>query len=53
MSWRDYFFLAAGYRGEAGDYEDHRGTACRRYPGGTLQAIERDLEPAFGRGWLR
>jgi predicted RNA binding protein YcfA (HicA-like mRNA interferase family) len=22
-------------------------------PAGTLRAIERDLEPAFGRGWLR
>ena len=22
-------------------------------PTGTLRAIERDLEPAFGRGWLR
>ena len=22
-------------------------------PPGTLRAIERDLEPAFGRGWLR
>jgi predicted RNA binding protein YcfA (HicA-like mRNA interferase family) len=22
-------------------------------PVGTLRAIERDLEPAFGRGWLR
>jgi predicted RNA binding protein YcfA (HicA-like mRNA interferase family) len=22
-------------------------------PAGTLRAIERDLEPAFGKGWLR
>lgn len=22
-------------------------------PSGTLRAIERDLEPAFGKGWLR
>ncbi len=27
----------------------HRGDI----PAGTLRAIERDLEPAFGKGWLR
>jgi predicted RNA binding protein YcfA (HicA-like mRNA interferase family) len=33
------------------------GTAVPQHPGdispGTLRKIERELEPAFGRGWLR
>lgn len=44
------------------DAASHDGTTVRTtvqvHPGrdipkGTLRAIERDLEPAFGKGWLR
>ena len=41
---------AAGYEAKAATtVPQHQGDI----PRGTLRAIERDLEPAFGRGWLR
>lgn len=43
------------YQADSGDTVCH--TTVPQHPGdiptGTLRAIERDLEPAFGRRWLR
>lgn len=45
VSYKD----AGGSEAKAATVPQHQGDI----PAGTLRAIERDLEPAFGRGWLR
>lgn len=44
------------YTGAAGEQATVTTTVAQHagdIPAGTLRAIERDLEPAFGKGWLR
>jgi hypothetical protein len=53
MSWRTTSFLRQGTAGRQATVRTTVAQHAGDIPAGTLRAIERDLEPAFGKGWLR